>query len=92
MLSAYFTQDLEVKVVSDSVYTWQYLIKCEGRAFINNLESGQCTPVTLNGEQQGIAKTFMGKEQRITESEARSLLESGCPIFEKVGNEFRMLV
>lgn len=91
MLTAYFSQDLEVKVLTDEIYKYQFLTKCEGRAFINNLSSGECTPVVMTGEQVGIQKTFLGKEKRLTESEAQRLLEFS-PCYEKFGEEYKILV
>lgn len=91
-LTAFFTQDLEVSVNTDSIYTWQYLTKCEGKVFVHNLESGQTCPVALSGEQVGIMKRFLGKEKRLTEAETRDLLEQGYPIYEKNGEEYRLLV
>jgi hypothetical protein len=91
-MTAYFTQDLSVKVLSDSIYKFQYVTVCENRIFIHNLNSGQTVGLALSGEQQGIEKKLLGTEKRLTEAEATELMESGIPCFEKFQGEYRILI
>lgn len=91
-MTAYFSQTLEVKVLSDSIYKYQYLTVCDNRVFVHNLQSEQSCPVALSGEQEGLEKTFLGTPKRLTDAEALALLESGCPCYERVGTEYRILV
>ena len=93
-LTAYFSQTLEVKVLSDSKYIYQYLTVCENRIFIHNLDSGQTAPLAVSGgNQEGTEKTFEGKPKRLTDAEALELMEKGTPLFEKVTEgEYRIVV
>jgi hypothetical protein len=92
-LTAYFTQDLQVKVLSDDMYKYQYLTLCEGRVYIHNLSSGESCPLSMSGTQEGISKVFLGKPVRINPSEALVLLESGFPLYERVSEgEYRVLI
>lgn len=92
MLSIYQSQMLSVKVLSDSRYKYQFLTVCENRVFIHNLSSGQTVGLSLSGEQQGIEKQFLGTPKKLSNSEALEFIESGCPIYEKQGDSFRILV
>lgn len=91
-ISGYFSQNLEVKVLTDSIYKYHFLTVCENRVFIHNLDSGQTTGLALSGEQQGIEKHFLGTEKRLSDSEAQELMESGIPVYEKFQGEYRILV
>jgi hypothetical protein len=93
-LTAFFSQNLEVKVLSDSKYIYQYLTVCENRIFIHNLDSGQTAPLALSGNnQEGTSKEFLGTPKRLTEAEALELIEKGTVLFEKVSEgEYRILV
>ena len=79
-------------MLSDDIYRDQYLVKSMGKVFINNLRSGQYTPVSLSGSQVGIEKTFLGETKRIEISEALKLIEAGYPVYEKFSNEFRIII
>lgn len=92
ILTAYFSQILSVKILSDDIYKYQYLTVCENRVFVHDLDSGTSAPVAISGETKGIEKTFLGTPKRLTEAEALAMLESGIPIYEKVGTEYRILV
>jgi hypothetical protein len=91
-LNAYFTQNLEVSVLSDAMYIYQYVTICENRVFVHNLDSGQTCPLSLSSEQQGIKKAFLGKQKKLSDSEASELIDSGLPVYEKIGEEYRILV
>lgn len=93
-LTAYFSQSLEVKVLSDSKYKNLYLTICEGRVFLHLLDVGDTAPLALSGNnQEGTSKEFLGTPKRLTNSEASVLLESGIPLYEKVSDgEYRILV
>lgn len=64
----------------------------QNRVFIHNLDSGQTVPLCLSSEQQGIKKTFLGKEKKLSNTEASELIDSGLPIYEKIGEAYRLLV
>jgi hypothetical protein len=91
-LSAYFTQNLEVSVLSDSAYVYQYVTICENRVFIHNLDSGQTCPLSLSSEQIGIKKSFLGKQKKLSNLEASELIDSGLPVYEEINGEYRILV
>jgi hypothetical protein len=91
-LFAYFTQTLEVKVLTDSMYKFQYVTVDNFRVWLHNLDSGQTVGLPLSGSQTGIEKNWLGTEKRITEAQALDLMEKGTPCFEKYQGEFRILV
>jgi hypothetical protein len=91
-IKGYFKAKLSLKVLSDAIYVYQYIVKSSGRAFINNLKSGQCCPIPLNGSQAGISKEFLGVEQRITVEEAKKLIADNILCYEKSGEGYRLLI
>lgn len=48
--------------------------------------------LALSGSQEGISKEFLNKPKRITNAEAEELVYSGCPIYENINGEYRILV
>jgi hypothetical protein len=92
-MTGYFSQTLEAKILSDSIYQYQYLTIDKGRIWIHNLSSGQTTSLSLTGTQEGVSKEFLGTPKRLTNDEALKLMESGSPLFERVSEqEYRLLV
>jgi len=91
-LQAYFKQKLKIKVLGDAVYKYQYLVKSMNRAYINNIKSGQCTPIAMTGSQEGIAKEFLGLEQKITEAEAQKLIADNVAVYQKSGEGMRLVI
>lgn len=92
LLSAYFTQNLEVSVLSDSMYAFQFVTICDKRVFVHNLDSGQTVPLCLSSEMQGIKKEFQGKPKKLSDSEAQERLDSGIPVYEQINGEYRIIV
>ncbi len=92
-LTAYFSQTLEVSILSDSKYANLYLVENMGKAYLNCISSGQCCPIALSGANQtGTEKKFAGKEVRLTDEQALKMIDEGSPVYEKVGSEYRILI
>jgi hypothetical protein len=97
-IEGYFVQTLEIEVLSDSVYQYKYLSKCEGKIFIHDLDLDFTVPLVLSGGdvsvgvQAGINKKFVGSEKRISVVEKDQLKQQGCLICEQNGEEFKLLI
>jgi len=91
-ISAYFKQTLKINVLSDAKYKYLFLVKSANRAFINNIKSSQCTPLSISGSQDGIEKTLIGKEERISEDTAQKLISNNVAVYQKSGEGLRLII
>jgi sensor histidine kinase YesM len=89
MITGYFLRQYEYRVTEE--YPSEFLVVKNGTVFRNNFAVKECSPLPVieANKLHGIIVKQLGKDKKLTETEAMKLKNEGVKIYEKMGNSLR---